>query len=354
MKKKALIFGITGQTGSYLAELLLSKNYIVHGIRRRTSTFYDTVRLESLINFQKHINKNFYLHYGDITDSISSRNIINKILPDEIYNLAAQSHVQVSFELPKYTTEVNALGVINILESIRALKKNIKFYQASTSELFGNIKNENFLHEKSKMEPVSPYGVSKLFSFFLVKHYRSAYNIFASNGILFNHESPLRGEHFVTKKITKGISRIYYRLQKKVQLGNLNAIRDWGHAKDYAVAIWKILQLNKPIDITVSSGNAHSVREFIKECFSSIKIPVKFLGTGHNEKVVDDTGKVWIEVNKKYIRPQEIDFLRGNPVKTKKILKWKPDYNFYSLVKEMMDHDLNEASIELRNHVKKK
>jgi GDPmannose 4,6-dehydratase len=342
MKKKALIFGITGQTGSYLAKILLDKKYLVYGARRRTSTFYDTVRLESLIDFKKHFNKDLRLYYGDVTDDISIKNIIHNTLPDEVYNLAAQSHVQVSFELPKYTTEVNSLGTLNILEAIKSLqnKKKIKYYQASTSELFGNSIKKKILDESSKMEPVSPYGISKLYSYFLVKYYRMAFGIHASNGILFNHESPLRGEHFVTKKITMGISRVYHGLQKKILLGNLNAIRDWGHAKDYAYAIWKIMQLKRPLDIVISTGNAFSIRDFIKSCFKTIGVKIYFSGTGIKEKVIDDSGKVWIEVNKKYFRLQEVDFLKGDYSKAKKILNWKPKYNFNLIVKEMMDFDM--------------
>ena len=343
MKKTALITGITGQTGSYLAKLLLQKNYTVYGIQRRTSSFHAAYRLEKLIDFDHLIGKKLKLVYGDLTDSNSLESIISQIKPDEVYNLAAQSHVKVSFELPAYTANVNALGPIYLLEAIRKLKKykNIKFYQASTSEMYGNV-YKNKLDENTSLTPVSPYGTSKLFAYWITRNYRDAYNIFASNGILFNHESPLRGEHFVTKKITKGLCRILHNKQKKLELGNLNAVRDWGYAEDYALAIWKILQLSKPTDIVVCSDKSYSVREFIKECFNYLNIKIKFTGKNLKEKVIDDNGKVWITINKKFFRENEIDQLIGNASKAKKILKWKTKINLKQLVKKMMDYELNE------------
>jgi GDPmannose 4,6-dehydratase len=343
MSKTALITGITGQTGSYLAKLLLKKKYKVYGIIRRTSSFHGSFRLEQLIDFNGLIGSKLNLVYGDLTDSNSIESIIFKIKPDEIYNLAAQSHVKVSFELPVYTSNVNALGTLYILEAIRKLnnKKKIKFYQASTSEMYGNSYSKK-LDENSKLTPVSPYGTSKLFAYWTTINYRDAYNIFASNGILFNHESPLRGEHFVTKKITKGLARILYKKQKVLELGNLNAIRDWGYAEDYANAIWKILQLSKPTDIVICSDKSYSVRDFIKECFKYMNIKVKFIGKGLNEKVIDDKGKTWIKINKKFFRVNEINQLIGNSSKAKKMLKWKNKINLQQLVKKMMQYELTE------------
>ena len=347
--KKALITGITGQTGSYLAKLLLEKNYIVYGIKRRTSTINNsTSRLEELINFKKFYNKKLFIFYGDLNDYYSLKSIVDKTNPDEIYNLAAQSHVQISFELPEYTSKVNAIGVLNLLNIIKDNKKKIKFYQASTSEMFGN-QNKMPLTENSIMDPASPYGASKLFAYHLVKNYRESYNIFASNGILFNHESPLRGENFVTRKITIGLSRIYYGLNSILELGNLDSKRDWGHARDYAFAIWKILQLKKPVDLVICSGKNYSVRDFLKECFKYLKIKTKFSGKKLNEKIYDKNNKLWVKVNKKYIRPKDIDNLIGSAAFAKKIIGWKNKTSFKSLVKEMMDYDLNKTRIEKNN-----
>ena len=348
--KSALILGITGQTGSYLAKLLLTKGYIVYGTRRRTSTFpLDTNKLEQIISFKKHLNKDLFLKYGDITDISAIRDLVYEIKPDEIYNLAAQSFVKVSFDMPYYTTDANSQGLINILEIIKNYKnidnKKIKFYQASTSEMFGNTIGTKKINESTPMIPVSPYGVSKLFSYHMVKIYREAYNLFLTNGILFNHESPLRTEHFVTKKITKGISNIFYGNQNKIYLGNLNARRDWGHAEDYANAIHQILKLKKPVDIIVAQGKSHSIRDFIKECFNYLNISVKFTGKGLNEKVIDENGKVWIEVKKEYFRPLEIDNLIGdNSNFFKHVKKFKFKHSFKSMVKDMMEYDLKKAS----------
>ena len=341
MKKTALITGITGQTGSYLAKLLIEKKYKVYGTMRRTSAFHGSYRLEQLLDFNKMLGSNLELIYGDLTDCSSLESIISKILPDEIYNMGAQSHVKVSFELPVYTSTVNALGTLYILEAIRKLqfKKKIKFYQASTSEMFGNT-NDKKLNEDSYFAPVSPYGTSKLFAYWTVINYRKAYGIYASNGILFNHESPLRGEHFVTKKITKGIARIFNNKQKILELGNLNAIRDWGYAKDYVIAIWKILQQKKSLDIVVCSDKSYSIRDFIIECFKYLNINIKFHGKGLNEKVLDQNGKEWIAINKKYFRENEIHHLIGDSSKSKKILKWKNKTSLTEIVKEMMDYEM--------------
>jgi GDPmannose 4,6-dehydratase len=343
--KKALITGITGQTGSYLAALLLRKNYIVYGIKRRTSSIYNTSNLEKVVNFNKYFNKKLFLFYGDLTDYHSLENIIKNTNPDEIYNLAAQSQVQISFEIPEYTTQVNAVGVLNLLNIVKNYeKKKIKFYQASTSEMFGNQKKMP-LNESSNMNPASPYGISKLYAYNLVKNYRESYNIFASNGILFNHESPLRGENFVTRKITIGLSNIFHGDKKILEIGNFSSTRDWGHAKDYAEAIWKILQYKNPLDLVISSNKSYSIKDFIKECFICLKIKVKFIGKGLNEKVIDENGKTWIKINKKYIRPKDINSLLGNSSLAKKIIKWKNKTSFECLVKEMMLKDLERAEL---------
>jgi GDPmannose 4,6-dehydratase len=342
MKKKvALITGITGQTGSYLTKLLLSKNYKVFGIRRRTSTFFDTYRLTKTINYEKEFNKNLFLLYGDLTDSSSIDSIISNIMPDEIYNLGAQSHVQVSFELPIYTTTVNSFGVLYILETIKKLnhKKKIKFYQASSSEMFGNADGKK-LNESSKFKPASPYASSKLYSYWITKNYREAYNIFATNGILFNHESPLRGEHFVTKKITLGLANIIKKNQKYIELGNLDAVRDWGHAKDYAYYIWKMLQLKKPTDLVLCTEQSYSIRDFINECFRYLNIKIIYKGKGIKEKIYDTNGKLWIKINPKFYRKNEVRELYGDATEIKTKLKWKNKTNLKKIVAEMLDFDL--------------
>ena len=343
--KKALITGITGQTGAYLAALLLKKNYKVFGIKRRTSSVYNTSRLEEIINFKKFYSKKLFLFYSDLTDYSSLQNIIDKTQPDEIYNLGAQSHVQISFEIPEYTTQVNALGVLNLLNIIKSCKKKIKFYQASTSEMFGN-QNKMPLNENSKMDPASPYGVAKLYAYNLVRNYRESYNIFAANGILFNHESPLRGENFITRKITIGISEIFHSRKKILEIGNFNSKRDWGHAKDYAEAIWKILQHKKPLDLVIATNKSYSIKDFIKECFKFLKINIRFVGQGLNERVVDENGKIWIKINKKFIRPKDINILLGNPSLAKKIIKWKNKTSFKDLAIEMMKEDLRKVSLK--------
>jgi GDPmannose 4,6-dehydratase len=345
--KKALITGITGQTGAYLAALLLKKNYKVYGIKRRTSSVYNTSRLEQVVNFKKFYNKKLFIFYSDLTDYYSLQNIINKIQPDEIYNLAAQSHVQISFEIPEYTTQVNAVGVLNLLNIIKNCKKKIKFYQASTSEMFG-CQNKMPLNERSKMDPASPYGASKLYAYNLVRNYRDSYNIFSSNGILFNHESPLRGENFITRKITIGISKIFHGHDKKIlEIGNFNSKRDWGHAKDYALAIWKILQYKKPLDLVIATNKSYSIKDFIRECFKVLKIKIEFVGKGMSEKVIDENGKIWIRINKKFIRPKDINVLLGNSSLAKKLINWRNKTSFKNLVREMMEADLKKSSTKL-------
>lgn len=342
--KKALITGITGQDGSYLAEFLLNKNYEVHGIIRRSSSF-NTGRIEHLYidNYieDMHNEKNFYLHYGDLTDSTNIISLIQKIKPDEIYNLAAQSHVKVSFETPEYTANVDALGTLRILEAVHLLGLDTKIYQASTSELYGLVQ-EVPQNEKTPFYPRSPYGVAKLYGFWITKNYREAYNIFASNGILFNHESPRRGETFVTRKITLAAARIKLGKQKKLYLGNLNAKRDWGHAKDYVECMWLILQNEQPDDFVIATGEMHTVREFCELAFKEIGINLVWEGEGVNEKGIDKhTGNVLVEVDPQYFRPTEVDQLLGDPSKAIEKLGWNPTQtSFETLVKEMVREDL--------------
>ena len=349
-KKKALITGITGQDGSYLAEFLLKKNYIVHGIKRKSSS-YNTDRIDKIYENKKNKNK-FFLHYGDLVDPGSILEIIKEIEPDEIYNLAAQSHVGVSFKIPNYTTQVNAIGTLNILDSIKKLKleKKVKFYQASTSELFGQIQ-ERKQSERTKFYPKSPYASSKLFAYWITKNYREAYNIFASNGILFNHESPRRGETFVTRKITIGISRIINGLDNCLYLGNIYALRDWGHAKDYVEMCWKILQYKKGDDFIIATEKQYSVKFFIEKCFQHLGIRINWKGKGLKEKgIIKKFNKkkypnlrekmVVVRIDKRYFRPNEVDNLVGNSSKAKKVLNWKPKISIYKLIAEMMDSDL--------------
>ena len=353
MTKKALITGITGQDGSYLAEFLLKKGYIVHGIKRKSSTF-NTNRIDHIYK-DTHKTKNFFLHYGDLADSNSLVNLINKIKPKEIYNLGAQSHVGHSFEIPEYTSEVSGLGTLRILEAMRFLKlKNCKFYQASTSELFGETLGKNSFNEESIMIPKSPYGVSKLYSYWITKVYRQAYGFHACNGILFNHESPRRGETFVTRKITMFFAKLVCGSQDILYIGNLDAKRDWGHAKDYVEIQWKILQQKKPDDYVIATGKAISVREFINECCKYLKIKILWSGKGLKEKgyMISKNKKILIiKVDKKYYRPLEIDFLKGNPKKALKNLKYKLKYNLKDLVKEMLDSDIK---LEKKNNLNEK
>jgi GDPmannose 4,6-dehydratase len=342
MKKIALITGVTGQDGSYLAEFLLRKKYIVHGIKRKSSSF-NTQRIDH-IYVDPHLKTNFFLHYGDLTDSNSIFKIINEIRPDEIYNLGAQSHVGVSFENPEYTAQVTGLGCLRILEAIRFLKlKKTKFYQAGTSELFGEINKEKIFNEKSEFHPKSPYGVSKLFAHQITKVYRESYKIFASNGILFNHESPRRGETFVTRKITRFLTRWKFNLENILYLGNIYAVRDWGHAKDYVEMQWKILQQKKPDDYIIATGATCSVKEFINKCCKLLKIKIYWVGKKLNEHayVIKNRKKViLIKVDKSYFRPLEVDYLKGDSQKAFKKLKFKPKYNLNSLIKDMIASDL--------------
>ena len=340
--KKALITGITGQDGYYLTKLLLKKGYEVHGIKRRTSLI-NTQRIDKFFNDKNLHDKKFTLYHGDMTDSSSLISILNKVQPNEIYNLAAQSHVQVSFEIPEYTANSDAIGVLRLLEAVRSanLINKTKIYQASTSELYGKVR-EIPQNEKTPFYPRSPYGVAKQYAYWIVVNYREAYNFFACNGILFNHESPLRGETFVTRKITIGLSRIKLGLQKDLVLGNLNAKRDWGHAEDYAEAMWKIMQLKKPDDFVIATGKQYSVREFVNVSAKNLGINIKWIGKGINEKGIDKkTGKIIIKVGKRYFRPTEVDTLLGDARKAKKILKWKPKITFNQMVKEMIESDYN-------------
>ena len=341
-KRIALIFGITGQDGSYLAEFLLKKKYKVHGIKRKSSSL-NTDRVDHIY---ENNNKNFYLHYGDLTDPISVNRLIRMVKPNEIYNLAAQSHVAVSFLIPNYTASVDALGCLNILEAIKSLglEKKIKFYQAGTSEMFGNV-IETPQTEKTPFYPRSPYGVSKVFSHWITVNYREAYKMFACNGILFNHESPRRGETFVTRKITIGLSKIKLGLQKKLILGNINAKRDWGHAKDYIEAQWLILQQRNPDDYVIATGKQYSVKYFVNLVAKELKMKIKWKGKGINEKAYDENNKVIVECSKKYFRPSEVDALIGDPSKAKRILKWKPKVSIKELAKEMVKEDYKFLSI---------
>ena len=340
-KKVALIFGITGQDGSYLAEFLLNKNYIIHGVKRRSSSA-NTERIDHLFDSLNFSSKNFFIHYGDLSDGTSTLNIINKIKPDEIYNLAAQSHVRVSFDIPEYTADITALGALRILESIRILNlKKTKYYQASSSEMYGLVKKKKSLNENVPFHPRSIYGVSKVFAYHSAVHYREAYGLFASNGILFNHESPRRGPTFVTKKIVQGLVRIKKGLQKKLSLGNLYAIRDWGHAKDYAVSMWKILQYKKPDDWVIATNKEQTVKKFVDTVAKKLNIQLRWTGKGINEKGVDKkTGKVIIDINIKHFRPSEVDFLKGDFSKARKLLKWKPKYETDDLINDMISAEL--------------
>jgi GDPmannose 4,6-dehydratase len=342
MKKIALITGITGQDGSYLAEFLLKKNYIVHGIKRKSSSF-NTQRIDH-IYIDPHFKTNFFLHYADLTDSNSIFKIISEIKPNEIYNLGAQSHVGVSFENPEYTAQVTGLGALRILEAIRFLKlKKTKFYQAGSSELFGKVNKQKIFNEKSEFHPKSPYGASKLFAHQITKIYRQSYNIFACNGILFNHESPRRGETFVTRKITKFLTRWTYKLEKILYLGNIYAVRDWGHAKDYVEMQWKIMQQRNPDDYIIATGTTCSVKEFINKCCKLLNIKIYWSGKKLKEHayVIRNKKKITlIKVDKNYFRPLEVDYLKGDSKKAFKKLNFKPRYNLDSLIKDMIKSDL--------------
>ena len=339
-KKTALIFGVTGQDGSYLASFLLTKNYIVHGVKRRSSSI-NTSRVDHIYQDPHIKNRNFILHYGDVTDTLSVSSLIKKIKPDEIYNLAAQSHVAVSFEVPEYTANADAVGALRILESIRfhKLENKTKFYQAGTSEMFGKV-DQIPQNEKTKFHPRSPYGVAKVYAHWITINYREAYNIFACNGILFNHESPVRGETFVTRKIVVGLVKIKLGLQKKLFLGNLNAKRDWGHAKDYVEAMWLMLKQKKPEDYVISTGKQYSVKHFATLVLKELEIKHKWLGSGIKERCVNENNETIIEVNKKYFRPLEVDTLLGDSTKARKKLSWKPRLNIHQLVNEMVQSEL--------------
>lgn len=344
--KKALITGITGQDGSYLAELLLKKGYEVHGIIRRSSSI-NTKRIDHLYK-DSHINNvKLFLHYGDLSDSSNIARILEKIKPTEIYNLGAQSHVRVSFDMPEYTGDVVGLGTLRLLDAIKETKIKTKFYQASSSELYGKVV-ETPQSEKTPFYPRSPYACAKLYSYWITINYRESYDIFACNGILFNHESPRRGETFVTRKITRGLARILSGKDDCLYLGNLDAKRDWGYAKDYVEGMWKILQQKKPQDFVLATGETHSVREFIEECAKLLKIDLRWKGKKEKEIGYDaKTKKVYIKIDPRYYRPAEVDLLLGDPSKARKILKWKPQATFRKLVKIMLEADIKEENLEL-------
>jgi len=337
--KKALITGITGQDGSYLAELLLEKGYEVHGIIRRSSSF-NTERIMHIFQDPHFEGVKLLLHYGDLSDSSSISRLIEKIQPDEIYNLGAQSHVRVSFDIPEYTGDIDGLGTLRILDAIKESGIKTKFYQASSSELYGKVQ-EVPQKETTPFYPRSPYAVAKLYSYWITVNYRESYDIFACNGILFNHESPRRGETFVTRKITRGLARIVTGKDDCLYLGNLDAKRDWGYAKDYVEGMWLMLQQEKPTDFVLATGEMHSVREFIQECCKILNIDLQWKGKGEKEVGIDKkTKKEIIKIDPKYFRPAEVEQLLGDPIKAKKLLKWKPRTTFKDLVKIMMDNDL--------------
>ena len=341
--KKALITGVTGQDGAYLAEFLLAKGYEVHGIKRRASLF-NTARIDHIYEDPHNPTPKFLLHYGDMTDSSSLIHIVQKVQPDEIYNLAAQSHVQVSFEEPEYTANSDALGVLRLLEAIRilGLEHKTRFYQASTSELYGMVQ-EIPQTEKTPFYPRSPYAVAKLYGYWIVVNYREAYGMYACNGILFNHESPLRGETFVTRKITRGLARIKVGLQSQLFLGNLDAKRDWGHARDYVEMQWLMLQQDGPHDYVIATGEQYSVREFILRCLAILDLELRWSGTGLDETARDRLGNVVIAVDPRYFRPTEVETLLGDPTKAKRELGWTPRTSFDALVTEMVEADLDAA-----------
>ena len=340
MKKKALIFGVTGQDGSYLAEFLIKKKYIVHGVKRRSSSI-NTKRVDHIYQEPYEKNRNFILHYGDITDSTVVSNLVRTIKPDEIYNLAAQSHVAVSFEVPEYTANADALGALRILEAIKfnKLKNKTKFYQAGTSEMYGKVK-EVPQNEKTLFRPISPYGVAKVYAHWITINYREAYKIFACNGILFNHESPRRGETFVTKKIVRAMCRINLGLQKKLYLGNLNSKRDWGHARDYVDGMWKILQQKKPDDFVLATGYQYTIRQFVNMVAKKLKMKIYWKGKGINEKGYNDQNKVIIQCDKSYLRPLDVENLLGDSRKARNQLNWKPKIKIKSLINEMVEYEL--------------
>lgn len=351
-KKKVLITGITGQDGSYLAELLLEKGYEVHGIIRRSSTF-NTKRIDH-IYVDPHVSTNFFLHYGDLSDGSRLERLIQVISPDEIYNLAAQSHVGASFDVPVYTGDIDALGVIRLLEAIHEASIKTKFYQGSSSEMFGKAK-EIPQNEDTPFYPRSPYAVAKVYAYWITVNYRESYDLFACNGILFNHESPRRGETFVTRKVTRGLARIKLGIEDKLYLGNLEAKRDWGYAKEYVEAMWLMMQQDKPQDFVIATGETHSVREFLEEAAKNLDIKLEWRGKGLNEKGVDArNGKVIIEIDPKYFRPTEVDFLVGDATKAKRILGWEPKVRFKELVQIMTQFDFEQEAknLELKDLLK--
>ncbi len=340
-RKVALITGVTGQDGAYLSELLLSKGYEVHGVKRRSSLF-NTDRIDHLYHDMHEKGRPFHLHYGDLTDSVNCLRLVKEIQPDEIYNLAAMSHVAVSFEMPEYTANADGIGTLRFLEAIRILgmEKKTKFYQASTSELYGGVL-PRAQNEETPFYPKSPYGVAKLYGFWITKNYRESYGMFACNGILFNHESPLRGETFVTRKITRAVAKIKLGLQSTLYLGNIDAKRDWGHAKDYVEGMWLMLQAKKPDDFVLATGKTYTVRHFIDLAFAEVGIKLDWKGKGVNEKGIDKkTGKIVVAIDKRYYRPAEVDHLEGDPAKAKRVLGWKHKYDLKALVNEMVQSDL--------------
>jgi GDPmannose 4,6-dehydratase len=343
-KKSALIFGITGQDGSYLAELLINKGYVVHGVKRRSSSL-NTGRIDHLYQDPQVKKRNFILHYGDMTDSLSVSKMIKNIKPNEIYNLAAQSHVAVSFEVPEYTANADAIGALRILEAIKfhRFEKITKFYQAGTSEMFGKVQ-EIPQNENTPFYPRSPYGVAKVYAHMITVNYREAYNIFACNGILFNHESPVRGETFVTRKIVIALCKIKLGLQKKLYLGNLDAKRDWGHAKDYVEAMWKMLQKKKPSDYVIATGKQHTVKQFLNFTLNELNMEYYWKGTGIKSKCYDLNGNCIVECDKEYYRPLEVDTLLGDPTKARTELNWKPKTNIKMLVKEMVSSEFSKLA----------
>ena len=342
MSKIALISGITGQDGSYLTELLLDKGYIVHGILRRSSSF-NTFRIDHIYNNPEYLNKRFFLHYGDLTDSSNLNRLVEKVQPTEIYNLGAQSHVQVSFEVPEYTAEVDGVGTLRFLDAIKETGVTTKFYQASTSELYGKVQ-EIPQTETTPFYPRSPYAAAKLYAYWVVINYREAYNVFASNGILFNHESERRGKTFVTRKITVAASKIMLRQQEKMTLGNLDSKRDWGYAPEYVEGMWRILQADKPDDFVLATNETHSIREFIEETFNVLGDEIIWKGAGLEEKgLLKSTGKEVVAIDPRYFRPTEVDILIGNPAKAKEILGWEPKTTFKDLVRLMVKSDFEKA-----------
>lgn len=344
MKKIALITGITGQDGSYLTELLLKKGYEVHGIIRRHSTI-STSRIDHLFENSEIGNKTLFLHYGDLTDSSNLNRLIEKIRPDEIYNLAAQSHVAVSFEVPEYTAEATGVGTLRLLDAIREAGLKCKFYQASTSELFGGLPETAPQSEKTPFYPKSPYGAAKLYSYWITVNYRESYGVFACNGILFNHESPRRGETFVTRKITMAVASIMAGKQEKLSLGNMDAKRDWGFAGDYVEGMWRILQQDEPKDYVLATNETHTVREFVELAFAEVGVKIKWQGTGVDEKGIDEvTGRILVDVNPRYFRPAEVDLLWGDCSKAERELGWKREVDFKGLVAMMVDSDMREIA----------